>query len=100
MNYVEAVMPSRYAIGAHFEAFIRRLVDSGRYGNTSEVIREALQLLEDHEKLREIRLADLDASIEQGLADIEAGRVVDADQVFAELHKMIAERENRQDAAE
>jgi antitoxin ParD1/3/4 len=41
----------------------------------------ALRLMEDRER----RLAAVDAAIERGLADIEAGRVHDADAVFNEL---------------
>jgi predicted transcriptional regulator len=37
--------------------------------------------------------AEQKASIEQGIADYEAGRVVDADEVFAEIDKRLAAAE-------
>jgi predicted transcriptional regulator len=37
--------------------------------------------------------AEHKASIEQGIADYEAGRVVDADEVFAEIDKRLAAAE-------
>jgi antitoxin ParD1/3/4 len=74
-------MPSSYTLGKHFESFIQTQLASGRYGNASEVLRDALRLME----ARERRLAALDASIERGLADIKAGRVHDAEDVFDEL---------------
>jgi antitoxin ParD1/3/4 len=80
-------MPSSYSLGSHFEAFIQGQLSSGRYNNASEVLRDALRLMEERER----RLASLDASIARGLADIAAGRVHDADAVFEELEARYAE---------
>jgi antitoxin ParD1/3/4 len=79
-------MPSSYSLGSHFEAFIQGQLSSGRYNNASEVLRDALRLMEERER----RLASLDASIARGLADIAAGRVHDADAVFEELEARYA----------
>jgi antitoxin ParD1/3/4 len=61
-------MPRSYALGERFEAFIDAQVKGGRYNNASEVVREALRLLEDHEKLRELRTAELRRLVEEGRA--------------------------------
>ena len=37
------------------EAMIRERVESGRYSNASEVVREALRLLEEHERVEHLR---------------------------------------------
>jgi len=74
-------MPSSYTLGKHFESFVQAQLASGRYGNASEVLRDALRLMEERER----RLASLDAAIERGIADIEAGRVHDLDEVCDEL---------------
>ena len=74
-------MPSSVDLGSKLEAFVAKLVASGRYNSKSEVLREGLRLL--HE--RETRLAALDAALAEGLADIEAGRVRPADEVFDRL---------------
>ena len=42
-------------------------VQSGRYNNVSEVVREAMRLLEHHEREREAKLRDLRAAIQEGL---------------------------------
>jgi antitoxin ParD1/3/4 len=62
----EIAMPSSYTLGTRFEAFVRGLVESGRYDNASEVVRDGLRLLEDREKLREIRVAELRRLAEEG----------------------------------
>jgi antitoxin ParD1/3/4 len=74
-------MPNSYTLGQHFEAFIQAQLATGRYTDASEVIRDALRLMEE----RESRLAALDAPIARGIADIKAGRTNDADEVFQEL---------------
>ena len=74
-------MPSSYTLGKHFEAFVQAQLASGRYNNASEVVRDALRLMEERER----RLAAVDAAIERGTADIKAGRVHDADTVLDEL---------------
>lgn len=74
-------MPSSYSLGKHFETFVQAQLASGRYNNASEVLRDALRLMEEQER----KLAPLDAAIERGRADIEAGRIHDAEEVFAEL---------------
>jgi antitoxin ParD1/3/4 len=74
-------MSDSYALGRHFEAFIQAQLASGRYDNASEVVRDALRLMEERER----RLAAFDAAIERGIADVDAGQVHDADAVFDEL---------------
>jgi antitoxin ParD1/3/4 len=59
-------MPSSYTLGGRFEALVKELVQSGRYNNASEVVREGLRLLEDREKLREIKIAELRRLAEEG----------------------------------
>ena len=41
------------ALGNHYEEFIRKQLESGRYNNVSEVVRAGLRMLEDYEDARE-----------------------------------------------
>jgi antitoxin ParD1/3/4 len=74
-------MPSSYTLGVRFETFVKQLVESGRYNNASEVVRDGLRLLEDREKLREIKLAELRRLAEEGrlsgLSDDDGEAVLD-----------------------
>jgi antitoxin ParD1/3/4 len=85
-------MPSSYTLGKHFETFVQAQLASGRYNNASEVVRDALRLMEDRER----RLAALDAALSRGLVDIDAGREVAAEEAFDDLDaryaRMAAER--------
>jgi antitoxin ParD1/3/4 len=84
-------MPSSYTLGKHFESFVQAQLASGRYGNASEVLRDALRLMEDRER----RLASLDAALDRGMDDIAAGRVHAAEDVFSELKARYAKADDR-----
>ncbi len=45
-------MPN-YALNDHYESFIKKQLESGRYNNASEVVRAGLRMLEDFEAERE-----------------------------------------------
>lgn len=68
-------------LGRQLETFVAKLVETGRYNSKSEVLREGVRLIQD----RETRLAALDASIERGIADAEAGRAKPAEEIFDRL---------------
>ncbi len=46
------------SIGSHFDSFIQRQIEAGRYASTSEVVRAGLRLLEqEEEKLKLLKQA-------------------------------------------
>lgn len=51
----------------HLEDFVRQKVAEGRYNNASEVVREALRLLERENQIQEAKLDALRRDIQQGL---------------------------------
>lgn len=80
------------SITPELDAFLQSRVKSGRYQTTSEVVREALRLLERHEQDREEAILQLKAKLERGAAQAERGELIDGDEVFDELRRMIDER--------
>jgi antitoxin ParD1/3/4 len=71
-------MPTRNVVLTdHHETFIRRLVESGRYRNASEVMRAALRSLEQREDETESALDWLRRQIEPGLAQARQGLFVE-----------------------
>ena len=58
---------------------VRGAVEAGEYASSSEIIREALRDWRHKRALQAQELADLRVAIQEGLDDIEAGRVRDFD---------------------
>ncbi len=80
------------SITPELDAFLQSRVKSGRYQTTSEVVRDALRLLERHEQDREQAVHQLKAKLERGAAQAERGELLDGGEVFEELREMIEER--------
>lgn len=59
----------------HLAQFVDMNVESGRFQNASEVVREALRLLERQQQEDELKLEALRQAITVGMADIAEGRV-------------------------
>ena len=73
-------MPTRNVVITDQQALmIEELVSSGRYQNASEVLREGLRMLDQHEKEDALKLKALQAAVQVGLDDIKAGRFKEFD---------------------
>ena len=67
-------MPTRNInLTEHFDHFVERQVSSGRYSNASEIVRDALRLLEEQENLREAKLKAIRQAAKQGFDEIDQG---------------------------
>ena len=56
------------------EEFVEHKVASGLYGSSSEVVRDALRLLEERDRLLDARLEDLRGEVQKGLTQLKEGR--------------------------
>jgi antitoxin ParD1/3/4 len=73
------------------EQFVQGKVESGLYNNASEVIRESLRLLKEHDDVR-LKWRE---QIERGWLQARAGKVVDADEVFRKVDERIKRSRKR-----
>ena len=58
------------------EKLVQAKVDSGRYNSASEVVREALRLLEEHDQNRAMRLGEFNQELGRRLESLDRGRSV------------------------
>lgn len=80
------------AFASEFEQFIREQIQSGRYASATEVIFAGLQLLREGEQTYKGRFEELRQEISIGLAEAEAGEVIDAEIVFQNLQAKLQQR--------
>lgn len=71
------------------EELVQRKVASGLYNNNSEVIREALRLLAEQDRLREAHLEHLRRTLAEGLAQADRGELLDGPATMAELRESL-----------
>ena len=80
-----------FSLTPSLEQFVRDRADSGDYNNASEVVRDAIRLLQRTEERRALKLERLRAAIRQGDEALARGEYTDVnsdrelDEFFAEL---------------
>ena len=94
-------MPTRNVVLTDYhEEIIDKLVNSGRYQNASEVLRDGLRLVEQRDALEAAKLAALQEAAGVGFRDIEQGHFQDIgdgdlDVFIGELGREAVERAGR-----
>lgn len=74
------------------ERLIEDKLKSGRYGSASEIVRVALRLLEEHDRLQQVWAEDMRQKIAEGLDQLNKGERLDGEEVFDELEKELEKR--------
>jgi antitoxin ParD1/3/4 len=65
-------MPTRNInLTERIDRFVTRQIQSGRYSNASEIVRDALRLLEEQEEERQAKLKALRHAAKQGFDEID-----------------------------
>ena len=68
-------MPTRNInLTEHLDRFVARQIASGRYSNASEIVREALRLLEEQQQERKAKLDALRQAAKHGFDEIDQGK--------------------------
>src|SRR4051812_21330844 len=77
------------SLTSELEKFIQERVATGRYQTASEVVREALRLLELREQERDVAFTALKKKLKRGAAQAARGQVVDGEQFFDGLLRRV-----------
>src|SRR5690349_9932311 len=76
------------------EQLVHNKVQTGRYNSASEVVREALRLMEERDQIK----ADIRQKIAAGMESARAGRMVDGEAFFAQMEAELDEEIRAEDA--
>jgi len=77
------------------EKFVNNKVQDGRYNSASEVVREALRLLEEHDQARAAQLGEFNRELGRRLAALDRGEHVDPDEARSRLQRKSEERRKK-----
>jgi antitoxin ParD1/3/4 len=75
------------------EAMVQAKVATGMYNNASEVIREALRLLKDHDLLNDLKLQQLRRELSIGLSGLDRGEF--SQQSLEDIRQNVLDTQNR-----
>jgi antitoxin ParD1/3/4 len=74
------------------EKFVSAKVETGRYNSASEVVREALRLLEERDQTKAAHLAEFNRELGRRLDSLDRGQRVDPAETRARLQRKSATR--------
>ena len=80
------------------ERLVHLKVQTGRYTSASEVVREALRLMEERDQLQALHKDEIRKKIAAGMASLREGKAVDGDAFLASMDAELAELERRTSA--
>lgn len=93
----EALPVMNVSLSPELERLVHEKVESGMYLSANEVLVEALRLLDERDRLRQMRLEELRKEIAIGIEEADRGEVVplDAEATLAKVRgRKIGTREN------
>ena len=89
-------MTMNVSLTPELEKLVHLKVRTGRYTSASEVVREALRLMEQRDQLQALRQEDVRQKIAAGLASLRAGQGMDGDTFLAVMDEELAALDGRE----
>ena len=80
------------SLSPKLEKFVQTKLRKGSYNSASEVVREALRLLEEYDKVRAAQLLAFDQELEERLASLDQGETVEWSEAHARLRRRSQQR--------
>ena len=77
------------------DKFVAVKVESGRYTSASEVVREALRLLEEHDAARARQIAVFNKELTERIASLNRGEHVPPESARARMQQKSSQRRRR-----
>jgi antitoxin ParD1/3/4 len=74
--------PMNVSLPPELEKLVHRKVETGRYASVSEVVREALRLMEERDQMQELHRDEIRKQIAAGMASLRAGKGRDGEAFF------------------
>lgn len=87
MSKVAIIKAMNVSLTPELEKLVQEKVRSGRYTSASEVVREALRLLEKQDQLRALRLDEVRKKIAEGLKSLDRGEGIDGGEALEKLRE-------------
>ena len=77
------------SLTTELQNMVHEKVASGRYTSASEVVREALRLMEGRDQMLALQRQDIRGKIDAGMESLRAGRSSDDDDYFDRIEALI-----------
>ena len=74
------------------ERLIEKKMKTGRYHTATEVVREALRLLEERDRIDRLRVAEIRREIQRGDAQLARGEALNGEEVFERIRQKSRDR--------
>lgn len=83
------------SLTSELESLVHRKIETGRYASASEVIREALRLMDERDQFQALRKDEIHNQIAAGMASLRAGKGTDGEAFFVQMEAEFDELERQ-----
>ena len=92
---MKEIFPMNVSLTPELDKFVADKVASGRYTSASEVVREALRLLEDHERTRAAQLEEFNRELQRRMDSADRGDYVTSEESLRRIQDKSSQRRKR-----